>query len=587
MADFSKDKLHMLLKNGLGSDRFSAQIQSAFEIAHRGHQGQYRDQCRAEDARVPYIVHPIGVALTAAELLPLAPIEDSFDDLISACLTHDLIEDSDVTPQDLRRATSQRTAEIVIALTKPPIPGDASRQQRNDRFVRQIIASGRTATFIKMCDHLHNISRPQNTPPNLLDKAIQKGRSSYLKLFDENLLPSSLRNEFLKRLEIAETYRGERGGSAAKSSFASLSEAIDFCVSTTERKVLEVHDILDTLQVVSGAVSVALLTNEQFVTSLFPEAPDAATAKTKAQILGQLKKGQLDRSQLPKDIQERNGPRVGTVFSLDIGMEEEKTGSLRAILNVAPQGEAGWLTLNNLHVIASYLSQRLKIMQRNRLRDLAAGLAQLQIDVDPEEAFALHLTHADLIELKHAIDRAEYVRNILHSGIMYRFGVQAQKANSLQIVSRVKSPRSILRKMKARHYSGFGLIEDLVGIRVVCESASAAKTLAVALHDYLRSENSQARISELSADADATIHEISSISGYKAFHVGVFVSSAGEPDGKVGCEVQIRSVFQDAWARISQEVSYKKDRVNQRRTKDSLKRLAELRDTADAIIDRL
>src|SRR5579871_1937044 len=151
MADFSFDGLRSLLRAKIGPERHSDMIDRSFRLAYDGHHAQFRDQADKKATRIPYITHPVGVALLATELLPLVDLFDTFDDVISAALTHDLLEDTKLSLSDIEAATSKRVARIVSALTKPPTKVDVSRTQRNALFVQQIVDFGPNAMFVKVC----------------------------------------------------------------------------------------------------------------------------------------------------------------------------------------------------------------------------------------------------------------------------------------------------------------------------------------------------------------------------------------------------------------------------------------------------
>src|SRR3954463_9284125 len=199
MSAFSQDSLRRTLSKELQRP-LTEQIARAFDLAYRAHDGQYRDQRDPRSKRVPYIVHPVGVARIAHELLALVSLDDSFDDIISTCLTHDVLEDSEVTYRQLAESTSQRTADLVFALTKPTFSGDGHNGTRNELFLQKIADGGATASFVKICDHLHNISRPASTPHRLLEKALRKA-DLYIQLFDSDGLPNALKLEYLGRVE--------------------------------------------------------------------------------------------------------------------------------------------------------------------------------------------------------------------------------------------------------------------------------------------------------------------------------------------------------------------------------------------------
>jgi len=82
-------------------------IFKAIEFAAKAHAGQFRKQ-----TRVPYIVHPIGVA----KLL----LEHGCDETVAiAAILHDTVEDTGVTLPDIREAFGERVSALVRYATEP------------------------------------------------------------------------------------------------------------------------------------------------------------------------------------------------------------------------------------------------------------------------------------------------------------------------------------------------------------------------------------------------------------------------------------------------------------------------------------
>src|SRR5712692_6475111 len=84
-----------------------ARVHRAYEVAQVAHSGQTRDE------GTPYIVHPIRVAVSLVDELNLYSPK-----LICSALLHDVIEDSDITRDDVTEMFGEQIAEIVWLLTK-------------------------------------------------------------------------------------------------------------------------------------------------------------------------------------------------------------------------------------------------------------------------------------------------------------------------------------------------------------------------------------------------------------------------------------------------------------------------------------
>ena len=72
------------------SENDMARIKDAFELALEAHKDQYRK------SGLPYIIHPIAVALIVAKELELGP------NPVIAALLHDVVEDTEYTLEDVR-----------------------------------------------------------------------------------------------------------------------------------------------------------------------------------------------------------------------------------------------------------------------------------------------------------------------------------------------------------------------------------------------------------------------------------------------------------------------------------------------------
>ncbi len=80
-------------------------IEKAFLLALRAHEGQMR-----KDAPTPYVVHPVRVAILLARYgLP--------DEVIAAGLVHDVVEDTSVSLEDVRRELGDTVAPLVAPVT--------------------------------------------------------------------------------------------------------------------------------------------------------------------------------------------------------------------------------------------------------------------------------------------------------------------------------------------------------------------------------------------------------------------------------------------------------------------------------------
>ena len=121
-------------------------IRKAFEMAVESH-----SQMRRKSGE-PYIYHPIAVARIAAEEIGLGTTS------IVCALLHDVVEDTDVTLDEIRSEFGEKEANIIDGLTKISGVYDTnSPQAENFRKMLLTMANDVRVILIKLCDRLHNM----------------------------------------------------------------------------------------------------------------------------------------------------------------------------------------------------------------------------------------------------------------------------------------------------------------------------------------------------------------------------------------------------------------------------------------------
>jgi GTP pyrophosphokinase len=161
------------------------QVRRAYEVAHEAHFGQKRDE------GTPYIVHPIRVAISLVDELKIySPT------LVCSALLHDVIEDSNITREDIGETFGEAIAEIVWLLTKFEDVGLAE-------YLARIEAAAHTgAPIVKLCDRLDNLRSVVDT--HRLEK-----KRRYISTTEQLYLPLAARtnrylhDELFRSLEAA------------------------------------------------------------------------------------------------------------------------------------------------------------------------------------------------------------------------------------------------------------------------------------------------------------------------------------------------------------------------------------------------
>lgn len=123
-------------------------IRKAFDVAVDAHKDQRRKSGEA------YIFHPIAVAKIVAAEIGLGATS------IAAALMHDVVEDTDITVQDIEKMFNPKIAKIVEGLTKiakVKTEQDISLQAENFRKMLLTLHEDVRVILIKIADRLHNM----------------------------------------------------------------------------------------------------------------------------------------------------------------------------------------------------------------------------------------------------------------------------------------------------------------------------------------------------------------------------------------------------------------------------------------------
>lgn len=121
-------------------------ILKAYKLAVKAHSQQRRKSGE------PYVLHPIEVARICVTEIGLGPTA------IICALLHDVVEDTDVTLEEIREQFGKKVATIVDGLTKlDGLYNVESPQAENFRKVISSLVDDVRVVLIKMADRLHNL----------------------------------------------------------------------------------------------------------------------------------------------------------------------------------------------------------------------------------------------------------------------------------------------------------------------------------------------------------------------------------------------------------------------------------------------
>lgn len=117
-------------------------IREAAEFAAKAHAGTFR-----KGSRVPYINHPMEVALIVAQMT-----DD--EEVIAAAYLHDVLEDTPVSEQDLQVQFGDRILKLVAAETENKTH---SWKERKETTIRHLWAAPREVKILTLADKLSNM----------------------------------------------------------------------------------------------------------------------------------------------------------------------------------------------------------------------------------------------------------------------------------------------------------------------------------------------------------------------------------------------------------------------------------------------
>lgn len=144
----------------------------AYRFSEVAHAGQVRHSGE------PYVSHCVEVARILADL--------QLDTItVASGLLHDIVEDTDITVQDVEREFGPEIAQIVDGLTKIanlPLSSREERQVENYRKLLLSIAKDARVILIKLADRLHNMRTLDWLAPDKRRRVAQETRDLYAPL---------------------------------------------------------------------------------------------------------------------------------------------------------------------------------------------------------------------------------------------------------------------------------------------------------------------------------------------------------------------------------------------------------------------
>lgn len=157
------EELIALMKES-GREYDIANIERAYKVAKKAHEGQLRSSGE------PYIIHPLAVACILVEM-------GMDSQSIIAGLLHDVVEDTEMSLEDVRREFGSEITLLIDGLTKIgklPLSSREEQQAENLRKMLMAMAEDIRVIIIKFADRMHNLSTLEYvSPQKQRDKALE------------------------------------------------------------------------------------------------------------------------------------------------------------------------------------------------------------------------------------------------------------------------------------------------------------------------------------------------------------------------------------------------------------------------------
>lgn len=149
-----------------------ALVATAFDFAYQLHDGQFRASGE------PYIVHPIAVAGLLRDIGASAAV-------IAAGFLHDVVEDTQVTPEEIQARFGEEVRALVEGVTKLGgihFTNRTEAQAENLRRMFLAMASDIRVVLVKLADRLHNMRTLGALKPEKQQRIARETRDIYAPL---------------------------------------------------------------------------------------------------------------------------------------------------------------------------------------------------------------------------------------------------------------------------------------------------------------------------------------------------------------------------------------------------------------------
>lgn len=162
-----------------------ADYEEAYQFAKTAHQGQKRKGLDKE-----YITHPVAVFNLIRQIVPLQK------EYLIAALLHDVVEDTQVTVEEIELKFGIKVRTIVEILTKPK-----DQYNRRQLYHQKLLGASSEIKLVKVFDRVHNLMEIEGLDKSFARVYIEESKDFYYKLACE--LGETVQGIFLVALKSA------------------------------------------------------------------------------------------------------------------------------------------------------------------------------------------------------------------------------------------------------------------------------------------------------------------------------------------------------------------------------------------------
>jgi guanosine-3',5'-bis(diphosphate) 3'-pyrophosphohydrolase len=171
---------------------------------------KHRNQRRKDQARTPYINHPLAVARV---LVYEGGVKDA--EIVAAAILHDTLEDTETTLDELQREFGARVAGLVAEVTDDKsLPKQLRKQLQIDHAPHK----SRGAALIKVADKICNLRDLAGSPPK---RWTEERRRKYIEWACKVVTALPIKQHRLRRVferQFVETRQAVTGSETVSSS---------------------------------------------------------------------------------------------------------------------------------------------------------------------------------------------------------------------------------------------------------------------------------------------------------------------------------------------------------------------------------